>query len=380
MGVMDFLFEGKAPAAVTTYGQTVENMPKWFSDYQQGLIARANAIAAEPYQTYGGPRIAGFSPDQMASQQQVRNMQGSYQPFTNAAMGMTNSAAQVNPYSTASPYLSAGKGYTQQGAISDITGAAQPYVDAASARWTDPGVADSYMSPYVQNVIDQSTNAAMKNYNDKVLPGLEAQFVRNGTYGSSAALREANRAANTLTQDIQLNSKAALNDAYNTGANIFGSDMSRQGTIGQMMGNFQGQEAQNLLTAGSQMGQLGATAGDLQNANAQNQLAAGAQMGNLGQLLQTLGYRDASALETIGQQQQGLAQSNLDLAYQDFLNQKNYPRETVDWMSSVIRGLTPPKSTDTTTQTPGAAGMSPLQQLATLGSVMKGWNEVSSGG
>lgn len=380
MGVMDFLFEGKKPAAVTTYGQTVENMPKWFSDYQQGLIARANVIAAEPYQTYGGPRIAGFSPDQLQSQQQVRNMQGSYQPMTNAAVGMTNSAAAVNPYQTASPYLSAGKGYTQQGAIQSITGAAQPFVNDASAKWTDPGIADSYMSPYIGNVIDRSTDLAMQNYNEKIKPGLEAEFVRNGTYGSSAALREANRASRDLTNTVQGNAKSYLNDAYNTGANIFGSDMGRMGTIGQMMGNFAGQEAQNKLTAGAQMGQLGATAGDLQNAYAQNQLNAGQQMGNLGQLLQTLGYRDASAMETVGAQQQGMAQQNLDLAYQDFLNQKNYPRETVDWMSSVIRGLTPPKSTDTTTVGSGQPGMSPLQQLATLGSVMKGWGEMSNGG
>ena len=59
MAVLDFLFEGKPPKAVTTYGQTVTDVPKWLSDYTQGLIARANAIAAEPYQAYGGPRIAG---------------------------------------------------------------------------------------------------------------------------------------------------------------------------------------------------------------------------------------------------------------------------------------------------------------------------------
>ena len=46
--VTDFLFEGKPPKSVTTYGQTIENVPKWMSDYTQGLIARANAAAAEP--------------------------------------------------------------------------------------------------------------------------------------------------------------------------------------------------------------------------------------------------------------------------------------------------------------------------------------------
>jgi hypothetical protein len=62
MAILDFLFEGKPPASVTTYGQTVENLPAWYSDYTQGLIARANAVAAEPFQTYGYPRIAGLYP------------------------------------------------------------------------------------------------------------------------------------------------------------------------------------------------------------------------------------------------------------------------------------------------------------------------------
>ena len=62
--ITDFLFQGRPPQSVTTYGQTVENIPKWMSDYTQGLIARANAAAAEPYIPYGGPRIAGFSPEE----------------------------------------------------------------------------------------------------------------------------------------------------------------------------------------------------------------------------------------------------------------------------------------------------------------------------
>ena len=82
--VTDFLFEGQPPQSVTTYGQTVENVPKWMSDYTQGLIARANAAAAEPYIPYGGPRIAGFSPEQEAAFGMVEENVGAYQPFLEA--------------------------------------------------------------------------------------------------------------------------------------------------------------------------------------------------------------------------------------------------------------------------------------------------------
>ena len=82
--VLDFLFEGRPPQSVTTYGQTVENIPKWMSDYTQGLIARANAAAAEPYIPYGGPRIAGFSPEQQAAFGLTEENVGAYQPYLEA--------------------------------------------------------------------------------------------------------------------------------------------------------------------------------------------------------------------------------------------------------------------------------------------------------
>jgi len=85
MSILDFLFEGKPPQSVTTYGQTVENIPKWMSDYTQGLIARANAAAAEPYIPYGGPRISGFDPAQEEAFRMTEENVGAYQPYLGAA-------------------------------------------------------------------------------------------------------------------------------------------------------------------------------------------------------------------------------------------------------------------------------------------------------
>ena len=96
---IDFLFEGKPPQSVTTYGQTVENIPKWMSDYTQGLIARANAAAAEPYIPYGGPRIAGFTPEQQAAWGLTEANIGAYQPYLEAGAagygGGLQRAAQI---------------------------------------------------------------------------------------------------------------------------------------------------------------------------------------------------------------------------------------------------------------------------------------------
>jgi hypothetical protein len=62
MGLKSFLFGGSdVPASVTKYGNTATDTPAWYSDYTQGLIGKANAIASEGYQPYNYNRIAGFS-------------------------------------------------------------------------------------------------------------------------------------------------------------------------------------------------------------------------------------------------------------------------------------------------------------------------------
>ena len=97
MSVLDFLFEGRPPTSVTTYGQTVENIPKWMSDYTQGLIGRANVIAAEPYQAYEGPRIAGWAPEQLGAFEAGRENIGAWQPELETAGGLAQAGAASFP-------------------------------------------------------------------------------------------------------------------------------------------------------------------------------------------------------------------------------------------------------------------------------------------
>ena len=103
-------------------------------------------------------------------------------------------------------------------------------------------------------------------------------------------------------------------------------------------------------------------------------------MGALGEAVRRLQAGDAAALETIGRQQQGLGQRSLDLAYEDFLRQQNYPREMVDWMSQIVRGLPAPTATTTTQTGPADVyGPSPLAQIASLYSVSQGLQQPGQG-
>jgi hypothetical protein len=326
MSLGDFLFEGKAPPAVTTYGSSTANIPQWMSDFNQGLVTRANQIAAEPYQAYGGPRVAGFTPDTQNAFNVTRQAANAYEGPLAQALGLTESAVAPG-----------------QGGLAT----ASPYISQAAQNF-GPGQVQQYMDPYVGNVIDRAKLEANRNYTENIMPGLNNKFTASGQYGSSAHEREANRAARDLTEGLDSQAAAQLSGAYTQAGNLFNADQARQLGVASLAG-----------TLGSQQ----------QNA----QLQAGQQMGALGQTAQQLGLTGAAALDTIGQEQQGQQQRNLDVGYQDFLNQTQYPRSTVDWMSSVIRGMPAPVSTQTTSTGPANVYQpSPLSQLGAFGTGIAG--------
>lgn len=334
MGLGDFLFEGRAPPSVTTYGSKTENIPQFMSDYTQGLIARANAVAAEPYQQYGGPRVAGFTDDTRNAFALTRQAANSYQGPLAQALGLTEGAVAPG-----------------QSGLSQ----AQPYL-AQAGRTFDSGAAQQYMDPFIGNVIDRAKLEATRNYTENILPTLEGKFTSAGQYGSSAMAREANRAARDLTEGLQSNAAAQLSGAFTQAGNLFGADQARQLGVAQTTGQLAGQEQAAKLQAAQQLGALG-------------------------QAQQAMGLQGAAALDTIGQLQQQQTQRNLDTAYQDFLRQTNYPRETIDWMSSVIRGLPAPVSTQTTQTGPANVYQpSPLSQLGSFGTGIAGLAELMKQG
>ena len=419
MSVLDFLFEGKPPASVTTYGSSTESLPQWLSDYTQGLIAKANAIGAEPYQGYPGARIASFTPDQLGSFQKTRDLVGAADPFfsqagnvltrtsgfdpvaiaspdLNTARSQFGEATAISPTSVASPYLGqAGQQYNQAVGFSPLD-LASPYFQTGAQ--TFPGAVDQYMNPYIENVLNRQQSLAQRNLEENFLPALQDAFTGSGQFGSERMMEMGQRGVRDITEGLEEQRLATLGQAYGQAADIFGQDASRAATIGSNIGQLGVSQRAGDIDIGTQLANLGLRAGELagseqaQRANIANQLASmgvnvgqlagqGAELGissgrelsNLGQTVSAQKLRDAAALEAIGSQQQKQTQSSLDLAYQDFLRQQQYPRETVDWLSGIVRGL--PASTQTTSSTTGPSDVyqpSPLSQIASAYSLYQG--------
>lgn len=331
--IYDFLFEGRPPQSVTTYGQTVENIPKWMSDYTQGLIARANAAAAEPYIPYGGPRIAGFTPEQQAAWGLTEANIGAYQPYLEAG---------------ASGYM----GGLERAA--NIGRAASPFVMAGAQDFTDPGMVEQYMSPYVQNVLDRQESLATRTLEEEFMPRISGMFGGAGQYGSRGGTGSmediAVRGARDIQEGLEAQRLEALHGVYGQAADIFGQQRSREAELARIVGA-------------------------LEEAGAQSMFQGAEGLGRMGEAAQQMGLTDAAALEGIGAQIQGLDQRALDLAYQDFLEQRQLPFDRLAFMSDIIRGIQVPRTTTRTDVGPAQVYQpSPLSQLVGAYGVYRGLN------
>jgi hypothetical protein len=184
---------------------------------------------------------------------------------------------------------------------------------------TNPYAMQAYMSPYIQNALNPQMEEARRQSN---ITGQmnAARAVQQGAFGGSgSALVEAERQRNLGTNL----------------ANIYGTGM------------------QNAFQNAQQAQQFGATLG-LQGNQAAIQGAS-----TLGQLGQTQFGQQKDILNAqmnAGAQQQALQQQKLTQQYQDFLNQKNYDKQNIAFLSDVLRGVPLSQQTQATYQAPPSMG------------------------
>jgi hypothetical protein len=361
MGVLDFLFQGSPPASVTTYGETTSNVPTWYSDYTQGLISKANSIAAEPYQPYGQPRIAGFDPAQTAAYNQTMGLQGQYQPFLDkssnaiynagegsslqAAQPYINQALQYNPLTAASgsigqagalinqgygdtsslaqPYFNQSQAYTQQ-AAQGTAGLADPYMQQASqlstqGAQTGLGGIQDYMNPYTDQVVNRIGELGARNLRENLLPNIQDRAIQAGTFGGSRSGEAIGRALRDTQESTLAQQSAALQQGYTQAGSQLQADKARQlqaaqqqAGFGQQTAGLSGADQQRLLAAGQQQAALGQATAGLEGADLARYGQAGSQMGALGQMQGNLA--GAAGTQNLQAAQQMGTLSNQDFA------------------------------------------------------------------
>jgi hypothetical protein len=296
----------------------ISELPEWARGYAKNTLEKTAALSETPYQTYGGDRIAGFSPMQQQAQQGAANMQTNQ--GTGAGMGIAGLAA--------------------------LGGLNQDYngMQMRSQNFGNQSAAQ-YMSPYAMQALQPTLNEQARQAQ---IQGnqLQAKAVGQGAFGGSRQGLE--QAENMRNLGIQQGNTIAqgMNTAYNNAQTQFNADQAR---------NMQAQQA----NIGQQ--QFGANLG-LQGLN--TALQGANTLGALGGQQFQQGMDINKLQNAYGGQQQALQQQGLTQAYNDFLNQQNYPYKQLGFMSDMIRGLPVGQQSTQQIYTPDPSA---AQQIGALG-------------
>jgi hypothetical protein len=199
----------------TSTSQTT--IPEYAKPYAERMLGKAEAITGSPYQTYGGQRMAGSTPEQQAARQDVAGMQ---QPGQFAA----------------------GTGLAAAGGLGAL-GAGQQYMQMA----TDPGAQQAFMSPYMQNAVELQKQEAIRDA-QKAQLAQNLGAARQGTYGGARQLLAGTERERNLQQNLANIQAAGSQKAY--------EDAIRGMQFGTTAGL---QGAQAATQAGATLGQLGTT-------------------------------------------------------------------------------------------------------------------------
>lgn len=315
-----------AEPQISQITQSQTTIPDYAKPYVENLLGQAQAYtdpSQNPYQQYMGERQAQFSPLQQMSYDNAALMQGAPQlqdataMAGSAGLGALNTGYTYNPFQTKS--------------------------------FTDPGMAASYMSPYMKNVVERQQQDATRQA-QIASQAQGAQAARAGAFGGSGDYLMRGQARGNLNRQ--------LGDIFAQG---------QQAAYTQGMGQFNQEQGATQAAANlnAQQGQFGAGLG-LQGL--QTALTSANALGNLGntQYQQNMGINQMQ--NQYGLQQQQQQQNILNNQYQDFLNFQNTPYKQMGFMSDILRGLPLTQQAATMYQTPPSLG----SQLIGAGSVAAG--------
>lgn len=283
MAIFDFLNSQQTGTLNTTTSIDPQIKQAYLSN-----LNFADTVASRPYQQYGGPRIAGFTPDQQASFNQIRGMQSQFQPMINQAQQGIQSVLNMQPGQIqyngpqaqgfgieraglapmGATALTTGQGYnpaTAQAANAGPSAMSRAAgINRGAIRNLAPGSflsgnIEAYQNPYTDQVVNQ-TMRDIERQRTMADQGVRAGAIRSGAFGGTreAIAREEN---NRNFLDTSARTLAQLrNQGFDTAANLMQADIGR---------DFQAQQANQ----GVDLNVAGQNAGFLQQSGLANQAA-----------------------------------------------------------------------------------------------------------
>jgi hypothetical protein len=279
----------KAPPQQTEQNIVQSNLPKYFEPYAIDMMKRAEAESKREYTPYEGQRLADENTDTARSREMARAAaEGGIAGLDTAQAG--TSAGMNRALS--------GMGYQSQ--------------DFDSAQ------AQKYMSPYLQNVLDVQKNQALLDFNRGQA---DRNFAANqaGAFGGSRQGVQQALAGEGLQRQLAEIQATGQQKAFEQAQQQFGADRDARAQAEKM----------GLSAAESLSGQS-------------------AQLAALGEKARAGDIESAQLLEKISKDRMAREQAGLDLSYEDFVRQRDMPREDLTFLSSILRGVPVQPSTETT--------------------------------
>ena len=292
MGFLSSLFGSSKSQPQTTVVQQTQKLPEEIAPKVAEIADEAKRLyderVAEGYVPYEGATIAPFTQQELDAQRGIEGLVGLSAPLQQEALGITR----------------------QQG--EQFTG----------------DIAQQYMNPYQQAVIDIEKRKAQEDFETRILPKFEKQAVSAGGMsglGSRAGVQAAllGEAQAERLGDIQAR---GLQQAFIQGRQEFGAQKARE--AGQA-----------------------------------------AQLAKAGPAMFASGLAEQGALAGVGEQRRELAQEALDEAYFRFLEERGEPQAALAEYSGTVYAnpLNTIPSINKQTTVPGQQGPSAGSQLLGLG-------------
>lgn len=239
---------------------TQSSLSEWIGPYIENFLEKGWALADMPYEAYTGPLTAPISSLQDQAFTGIAGLQvptGMYDATARAGeIGDTMMGLSYDPYTFSSNYSTTGyqHGYdpttfsggydpTQFGVNYDPTQFQNTYDANAAAgsfdagyqgtdfmgntsRWIDPGMAEAYMNPFMEQVLNPQLEeirrqAEITRLNDA------SRLTQAGAFGGSRQAIMESEGWDNMARLMNETEGDAYRDAYNTGANIFGQDEER---------------------------------------------------------------------------------------------------------------------------------------------------------
>ena len=197
------------PSHTTSEVTSKQELPAEAKPLMSTMLNKAKVLGNQPYQQYGGERIAGLTPEHYAGLNMTTDRAINGSPAINAA---SNHAANVFN----DTYMNQGQ---------ELAGRANAY---------------SGDNPYLQSMIDSSSQDVVKNYQNAVNPRLDAMDRMSGSFGNTGVAQAREDAQEGLARQLGDISTGMRYQNYNQSA---GLEQQRLNNQLAMYGNERNQQA-----------------------------------------------------------------------------------------------------------------------------------------